>query len=54
MVDGGVRTHDGSFLEQAVDTLCVHGDTPGAPDILRATRSALVAAGVGVERLRAR
>ena len=54
MVDGGVRTHDGSFLEQAVDTLCVHGDTPGAPDILRAARSALVAAGVRVERLRAR
>ena len=54
MSDGGVRTRDGSFLEQGVDTLCVHGDTPGAPAILRATRAALVAAGVRVERLRGR
>ena len=53
MRDGGVRAYDGSFLEQAVDTLCVHGDTPGAPNILRAARAALVAAGVHVERLRA-
>ncbi|HEY8648614.1 MAG TPA: 5-oxoprolinase subunit PxpA [Candidatus Limnocylindria bacterium] len=53
MTDGGVRANDGSFLEQAVDTLCVHGDTPGAPAILRAARGALVAAGVAVERLRA-
>ena len=53
MVDGGVRAHDGTFLEQAVDTLCVHGDTPGAADILHAARAALVAAGVRVERLRA-
>ena len=53
MTAGGVRANDGSFLEQAVDTLCVHGDTPGAPVILRAARAALVAAGVHVERLRA-
>ena len=53
MRDGGVRAYDGSFLEQAVDTLCVHGDTPGAPNLLRAARAALVAAGVRVERLRA-
>ncbi len=54
MCDGGVLAYDGSFLEQAVDTLCVHGDTPGAADILRAARAALVSAGVRVERLRAR
>ena len=52
MTSGGVRANDGSFLEQAVDTLCVHGDTPGAPAILRAARGALLAAGVQVERLR--
>ena len=34
--DGVVRAHDGSFLELEVDTLCVHGDTPGAPGLLRA------------------
>jgi UPF0271 protein len=53
MVDGGVRANDGTFLEQAVDTLCVHGDTPGAANILHAARAALVAAGVRVERLQA-
>ena len=51
MRDGGVRTRDGTFLEQGVDTLCVHGDTPGAPAILRAARAALVSAGVAVHRV---
>ncbi|HUG07208.1 MAG: 5-oxoprolinase subunit PxpA [Chloroflexota bacterium] len=46
--DGGVRAHDGSFLELAVDTLCLHGDTPGAPAIAAAVRSALAVAGVKV------
>ena len=51
MRDGGVRTRDGTFLEQGVDTLCVHGDTPGAPAILHAARAALVSAGVAVHRV---
>jgi UPF0271 protein len=46
--DGGVRAHDGSFLELIVDTLCLHGDTPGAPAIAAAVREALAAAGVKV------
>ena len=46
--DGGVRAHDGSFLKLAVDTLCLHGDTPGAPAIATAVRAALVGAGVQV------
>jgi UPF0271 protein len=50
MRDGGVRARDGTFLERSVDTLCVHGDTPGAAAILRAARAALVAAGIGVRR----
>jgi UPF0271 protein len=50
MQDGGVRAHDGTFLELSVDTLCVHGDTPGASVILRAARAALVSAGIGVHR----
>ena len=48
--EGGVRSRGGAFLELAVDTLCVHGDTPGAPAILRAVRAALVSAGVAVRR----
>jgi len=46
--EGGVRAHDGSFLELKVDTLCLHGDTPGAAAIGAAVRAALVAAGVKV------
>ena len=46
--DGGVRAHDGSFLKLEVDTLCVHGDTPGAPRIAAAVRKALDGAGVKV------
>lgn len=49
--DGGVRAHDGSFQHLPVDTLCVHGDTPGAPAILRAVRAALEAQGVSVRSL---
>src|SRR5438132_9998549 len=48
--EGGVWARDGAFLELPVDTLCVHGDTPGAPAILRAVRAALVSAGVAVRR----
>jgi 5-oxoprolinase (ATP-hydrolysing) subunit A len=51
MRDGGVRASDGTFLRLVVDTLCVHGDTPGAPTILRSARAALVSAGVGVHRV---
>jgi UPF0271 protein len=48
--EGRVRTRDGTFLELTIDTLCVHGDTPGAPALLRAARAALVSAGIGVHR----
>lgn len=46
--DGGVRAHDGSFLKLEVDTLCFHGDTPGATTIAAAVRSALEREGVAV------
>lgn len=45
---GGVRATDGSFLDVAVDTLCIHGDSPGAVDIARAVRRALEQAGIAV------
>ncbi len=46
--DGGVRAFDGSFLRLEVDTLCLHGDTPGAPAIAAAVRDALARAGIEV------
>jgi UPF0271 protein len=33
----------------AVDTICVHGDTPGAVEIARSIRAALAAAGITVQ-----
>ncbi|WP_108248765.1 LamB/YcsF family protein [Planctomonas deserti] len=43
---GRVRAVDGTELELRVDSLCVHGDTPGAVDMAHSVRAALIAAGV--------
>ena len=50
--NGGVTSVDGTFLKLTVDTLCVHGDTPGAPEIARAVRDALGKAKVKVAPFR--
>ena len=38
-------------LAASARTLCVHGDTPGAPEILRSVREALEAAGIALRPL---
>ena len=43
---------DGTTVPVAADTLCLHGDTPGARDIARAVRAALLEAEVVVRPLR--
>jgi UPF0271 protein len=48
---GSLTSHDGVDVPVRADTLCIHGDTPGAPEYARAVRSALEAAGVTVVRL---
>jgi UPF0271 protein len=48
--DGVVGT-DGGEIAARADTLCLHGDTPGAVEIARAVRAALEAAGVAVQAL---
>jgi len=45
---GGVPGPDGELLPLSVDSLCVHGDTPGAVAAAAAVRAALEAAGVTV------
>jgi UPF0271 protein len=47
----GVMSLAGTFLPLACDTMCVHGDTPGAADLARRLRSALEAAGIAVVSL---
>ncbi len=43
-----VMAQDGSRIVLRADTLCIHGDTPGAAETAAAIRRALVAAGVRI------
>jgi UPF0271 protein len=47
----GVTTTDGTRVPLQVDTICVHGDTPGAAEMARRIRSALEQAGVVVRAM---
>jgi UPF0271 protein len=49
--DGVVIAVDGSRVKLRADTLCLHGDTPGAVEHARAVRAALAAAGIEVRPL---
>lgn len=46
MVEGQVRTATGRIIPIMVDTICLHGDTPGAPVIAKRLRERLATAGV--------
>jgi UPF0271 protein len=46
--DGVVTAYTGEEISLQVDTICVHGDTPGAVEIVRAIRQRLEEAGVEV------
>jgi 5-oxoprolinase (ATP-hydrolysing) subunit A len=44
--DGSIVAADGSRLRVDAETLCLHGDTPGAVEIARAIRGRLESAGI--------
>jgi len=46
-----LTAHDGSTIKLRAETLCIHGDTPGADRIAAAVATALKQAGVSVLRL---
>lgn len=46
-----VTAADGSMIPMQADTLCIHGDTPGATEIARAVRLSLQQAGVNISAL---
>jgi 5-oxoprolinase (ATP-hydrolysing) subunit A len=48
VVEGTIEAVDGTVLTVQAESVCLHGDTPGAAAIARAVRSALDAAGVEV------
>ena len=50
--DGRVRSHDGPAIAVRADTLCIHGDTPGAVEIATAIRAAFAEAGIELAPLR--
>jgi UPF0271 protein len=46
--DGTIVADDGAVLSLAVESICVHGDTPGAPALAAQVRGALERAGIAV------
>jgi 5-oxoprolinase (ATP-hydrolysing) subunit A len=46
--DGWVVASDGSRVPVSPQTICLHGDTPGAPSIARRVRERLAAEGIAV------
>lgn len=49
--EGIVLTPEGKEIALAIDTICVHGDTPGAAELTRQIRAALATAGVDVRAI---
>lgn len=50
--DKQVIAVDGSTIALQADTICLHGDTPGAAEHARAVRAGLEAAGISIKNLR--
>jgi UPF0271 protein len=46
--DGAVVSVSGKVIKMRTDTVCIHGDTPGAVDIARDIRAALKEAKIDV------
>jgi UPF0271 protein len=46
--DRAIVSVTGKAIKVDVDTVCIHGDTPGAVDIARAVRQTLEAQGIAV------
>jgi UPF0271 protein len=52
--DQAITSRDGKRIPVPVDTVCVHGDTPGAVGIARRIRDRLEAAGISLVALKDR
>ncbi|MDY0935154.1 5-oxoprolinase subunit PxpA [Pseudomonas viridiflava] len=46
--DGVIEAEDGSLIELEADSICVHGDSPGAVNIAHALKQHLLEAGVDI------
>jgi len=52
VMEGKVRAITGKVIDVKVQTICIHGDSPGADKIVAAVRAGLVGAGAEVKPLR--
>jgi UPF0271 protein len=52
VMESKVRTITGKVIDAKIQTICIHGDTAGAPKIVAAVREGLVKAGATVNPLR--
>ena len=52
VMEGKVKTITGKTIDVKVQTVCIHGDSPGADKIVAAVREGLVKAGATVKPLR--
>lgn len=48
--EGAILPDEGDPIPTRIDTICLHGDTPGALEIAQAVRGALTRAGVAIAR----
>jgi len=52
VMENKVRTITGNLIDVKIQTICIHGDSPGADKIVAAVRDGLVKAGATVKPLR--
>ena len=52
VMEGKVKTITGKTIDVKIQTICIHGDSPGADKIVAAVRDGLVKAGATVKPLR--
>jgi len=48
--EGAIITASGKRIPAAIDTICMHGDTPGAVEVARSVRDNLLAGGIAIAR----
>ncbi|HEX7792595.1 MAG TPA: LamB/YcsF family protein, partial [Afipia sp.] len=47
--DGAIIAASGKIIKVKIDTVCIHGDTPGAVEIARHVRAELQRSGVAIK-----
>jgi UPF0271 protein len=50
--EGRIRNMEGSWRDVPTQTICIHGDTPNAPEIAKTVRASLEAEGIEIVALR--